>query len=308
MPIPINKDGESQKDFISRCMGDKTMKKEFPDQKQRAGVCYKQWRKPKKEKKLLPGLMIGIKRTIEQEETVSKKPWGKIKKSKLPASCFLWVEDKDKKESWHLPYKEGAGGIDPKTGMYRKAGKINVNAVRTIIQALGGARTGEAMKVPDSVKKQAESLAKRLGIGKFGKKDEAILIFNNFKELKRLKGMTKPKRKIMKKEKPKNRVGGILIAEAFLSLQQALDNVIKAEGKDVYVVDFSPNEVVYVKYENGFSTYYKRPYKIENGEAVLLGSPQMVDRKVTYEGEKFGAKALVELAIMEKEVKEKLND
>jgi hypothetical protein len=306
MPIPKPKDGESQKEFISRCMGDKTMNKEYPDQKQRAGVCYDSWRKPKKEGKLLPGVMIGIKRTIEQEETVSKKPWGKIKKSKLPASCFLWVEDEKKKNTWHLPYKEGAGGIDQKTGMYRKAGKINVNAVRAIIQALGGARTGKAMKVPANVRNKAESLAKRLNIGKFGKNEEAILIFDNFKELRRLREIGKGvKRKNMKPEaKPKNRLyDGRLIVEAFQSLEQALSKAIKAEGKDVYVVDFSQNEVVYAKYENGQSTYYKRPYKIEKGEAVLQGSPEVVDRKVTYEGERFGAKALVELADKEREVK-----
>jgi hypothetical protein len=40
--------GEKQPDFISRCMGDATMNKEFPDQKQRAAVCYSYWRKSKK--------------------------------------------------------------------------------------------------------------------------------------------------------------------------------------------------------------------------------------------------------------------
>jgi hypothetical protein len=36
--------GESEDEFISRCMGDSTMNKEFPDEKQRAAVCYGQWR------------------------------------------------------------------------------------------------------------------------------------------------------------------------------------------------------------------------------------------------------------------------
>jgi ATP-dependent protease ClpP protease subunit len=42
MPTP-NK-SEKQDEFISRCMGDATMTKDFPDSPQRAGVCYKQWR------------------------------------------------------------------------------------------------------------------------------------------------------------------------------------------------------------------------------------------------------------------------
>jgi hypothetical protein len=36
--------GESEDEFISRCMGDSQMLKEFPDQEQRAAVCYSQWK------------------------------------------------------------------------------------------------------------------------------------------------------------------------------------------------------------------------------------------------------------------------
>lgn len=43
MPIPSPKKSEKQGEFVSRCMGDETMNKEFPDQKQRAAVCYSQW-------------------------------------------------------------------------------------------------------------------------------------------------------------------------------------------------------------------------------------------------------------------------
>jgi len=45
MPIPDPKKSEKQSDFVSRCMGDETMNKEFPDQKQRAAVCYSQFKK-----------------------------------------------------------------------------------------------------------------------------------------------------------------------------------------------------------------------------------------------------------------------
>lgn len=55
MPIPGPKKSEKQSDFVSRCMGDNTMNKEFPDQKQRAAVCYSQW----KEKKAKASLIIG---------------------------------------------------------------------------------------------------------------------------------------------------------------------------------------------------------------------------------------------------------
>lgn len=45
MPIPNPNKGESQSKFISRCAGNKTMNKDFPDQKQRLAVCHSQWRK-----------------------------------------------------------------------------------------------------------------------------------------------------------------------------------------------------------------------------------------------------------------------
>jgi HK97 family phage major capsid protein len=43
MPIPTPNEGESQDDFISRCMGNDTMVDDYPDNDQRAAVCYSQW-------------------------------------------------------------------------------------------------------------------------------------------------------------------------------------------------------------------------------------------------------------------------
>jgi len=44
MPLPKPRKGEERDAFISRCMGDDLMNKEYPDNKQRAAVCYNQWR------------------------------------------------------------------------------------------------------------------------------------------------------------------------------------------------------------------------------------------------------------------------
>ncbi len=43
MPIPSPRKGQSQKEFISKCMGDSVMVKEY-DQEQRAAICYQKWR------------------------------------------------------------------------------------------------------------------------------------------------------------------------------------------------------------------------------------------------------------------------
>lgn len=47
MPIPKPQKGEQKDEFIQRGMGNPTMKKEFPDIKQRLAVLYSQWRKHK---------------------------------------------------------------------------------------------------------------------------------------------------------------------------------------------------------------------------------------------------------------------
>lgn len=44
MPMPKPRKDETQKEFISRCMGDDTMNEDYPENDQRAAVCYTQWR------------------------------------------------------------------------------------------------------------------------------------------------------------------------------------------------------------------------------------------------------------------------
>src|SRR5690554_875268 len=44
MPLPRPERGESLRQFIGRCMSLPHMHDEFPDQRQRAAVCFSQWR------------------------------------------------------------------------------------------------------------------------------------------------------------------------------------------------------------------------------------------------------------------------
>ena len=39
MPLPSKNEGESPKDFMSRCMSSDKMKEEYKDQKQRTAIC-----------------------------------------------------------------------------------------------------------------------------------------------------------------------------------------------------------------------------------------------------------------------------
>jgi hypothetical protein len=50
MPLPKPSKKETEQEFVSRCMGDDMMNKDFKDQKQRAAVCYSQYKKRVKNK------------------------------------------------------------------------------------------------------------------------------------------------------------------------------------------------------------------------------------------------------------------
>jgi hypothetical protein len=48
MPIPSQDKDEDKQKFVSRCMGDETMKKDYPDSKQRVAICLGQTKKKNK--------------------------------------------------------------------------------------------------------------------------------------------------------------------------------------------------------------------------------------------------------------------
>jgi hypothetical protein len=50
MPLPSPKSNEDKKEFVNKCMDDSVMLKEFPNDKQRAAVCYSQYDEVKKKK------------------------------------------------------------------------------------------------------------------------------------------------------------------------------------------------------------------------------------------------------------------
>jgi len=48
MPLPKPNPKEEQSKFVSRCMSDGIMNKEYSNEKQRAAVCYSQYKRRKK--------------------------------------------------------------------------------------------------------------------------------------------------------------------------------------------------------------------------------------------------------------------
>lgn len=47
MPLPTPRKGQDQNAFMQKCMGNETIKKDFPDQKQRIAVCLSQFKRKK---------------------------------------------------------------------------------------------------------------------------------------------------------------------------------------------------------------------------------------------------------------------
>jgi len=50
MPLPKPSKKEKEKEFVSRCMADDMVQKDYKDQKQRAAVCYSQFKRRMKNK------------------------------------------------------------------------------------------------------------------------------------------------------------------------------------------------------------------------------------------------------------------
>ena len=71
MPLPQKGEKESRKDFMSRCMSDEKVKKEFPDQSQRAAVCMS---KATEDLSFIAAVDFQIKHKSESDEKAGYPP------------------------------------------------------------------------------------------------------------------------------------------------------------------------------------------------------------------------------------------
>lgn len=104
MPMPTPRKNEDQKAFISRAMGDETMRRDYPDEKQRAAVAYSQWRRSRRKRleKVLLDTQEKVKTLVSELREVTECRWIEKDEPMLPsdgkfvATCELCkIEDAD---------------------------------------------------------------------------------------------------------------------------------------------------------------------------------------------------------------------
>jgi len=147
MPIPTPRKGESQQEFISRCMGNPTMRKEFPDQKQRSAVCFSTWRRRNKS---FNDFHVRAPVSNAWEEEVVIKSAGKTIKSKqkfIEVTVSGLKEDRDGEmmsqesiDDMIMQFKSGTLPFFPDHGRDEKTGQPHVYSWKQIMGVWTDAR------------------------------------------------------------------------------------------------------------------------------------------------------------------------
>lgn len=166
MPIPEPRKDEKEEDFISRCMGDETMKKEYEDNDQRLAVCYSKWRE-KDEEGSTSGKRSGDFHAFTHNSTVDENEpdWGSVDKTKLPRSAHADQGEEGKKSTWGYPHHWVKDGSDPdEDGIYTKGTMyLHRGGLAAAWAAAQGARQeGEASQ---AIKSHLNAHRKDIGMG-----------------------------------------------------------------------------------------------------------------------------------------------
>jgi len=143
MPLPSPKGKEKRADFVSRCIGDNTTTKDFPDQKQRIAVCYSQWDKAKK----ASAAIIGSGDNEVLIEAAQKTYDGK-KRSDLKDSDFLYPEERS------FPIVTPQDVKDAVSSFGRSKGKDFEDFKRRLVRKARSKGAEFISALPDTIKEQ----------------------------------------------------------------------------------------------------------------------------------------------------------
>lgn len=114
MPIPSRKKGQDENSFMSSCMSNLTMKKEYPDQKQRVAICIQQ----SKGNDLLGKASL----YVEYADAEWDEEWGEFTYEVTIAGGVFYEDTRDKTLDGETPH-EGLGKDDKGKGKKVKLNK-----------------------------------------------------------------------------------------------------------------------------------------------------------------------------------------
>ena len=83
---------------------------------------------------------------------------------RLPASCFLWIGDRDKKNKWYLPYRSGTGEVV--NGVYESAGAVSIPILKAIATAMSEDYPSHPI-APHQIKTKIKKLLKQYNINDY---------------------------------------------------------------------------------------------------------------------------------------------
>jgi hypothetical protein len=141
MPIPQPKPDEKKNDFISRCMSDKVMVKEYPDQAQRYAICLATWRKGKKARFIYyirwkaNFKWDALKKVVEKYQTLQKMQKISIEEGGQYWRVRVKSPDKFDAQSFRIIDLKDDGSIRAVIGCPKGQFKNGVCQVGTEIQA-----------------------------------------------------------------------------------------------------------------------------------------------------------------------------
>lgn len=157
MPIPKPNEGEKRQDFIDRCMGNETMKEDYPETDQRLAICYRSWREEH-------GDSQDMKNFSHNSTVADSEPsWGNVDKSSLPRMAFADEGEPGKKSTWGYPHHWVSGGSKGGDGIYTSGTMyLHKGGLNAAWAAANGARSGQESS--SAIKDHLEAHREALGL------------------------------------------------------------------------------------------------------------------------------------------------
>jgi hypothetical protein len=124
MPIPNRKQNEDKQKFVTRCMGNETMKKEYPDSKQRVAICLGQTRTKNKSSLIDDVHDHLLANNCEWDDAWDEFVWEIIAHAVFNENDKVIAAETNKKVKLNKPFRTPSG--PKKFSVYVKNDKGNV--------------------------------------------------------------------------------------------------------------------------------------------------------------------------------------